>query len=127
VDDGSGAFPATVKVTVASTASGIVLVLSPQAMQVALPAEVLHDKDLPAAAGPGATVTDEKSVVEYPRVHWVDAGCVPGALRARFSAIVLPGAAVPDDRLSEVLWAKQDRQTAMAAIAMRSVRAGSPC
>lgn len=64
IDDGSGAVPARVSVTVASTAFGMVVLFMPQAMHVELPAALVHDSDLPAAAGPAATETDEKSFVE---------------------------------------------------------------
>jgi hypothetical protein len=122
VADGSGAFPARVSVTVASTASGIVVVFKPHAMHVAIPAELLHDRDLPEAAGPGATVMEEKSAVEYPKVHWADAGCGPVAFNDRLRATVLPGAPAADERLSAVVWARQVRQAAKAITAIRTIR-----
>jgi len=74
---------------------------------------------LPVAPGPGATLTAEKSVVEYPTVHSADAGRSPLAFNERLSATVPPGTAVPDERL-RVLWATQDRQTAKTNTEMRT-------
>lgn len=128
MEDGSGALPDSVRVTVARTASGIVLSFNPQAMHVAVPAEVTQVTDLPVpeAPAPAATLMDEKSVVEYPSVHSADAGKSPVAFKVRLRDTVLPGAAAPDDRLSEV-WAKQDKQTASATIEMRISRDRSAC
>lgn len=52
--------------TVARTPFELAFAFRPQATHLALPAVLLQEMDLPAAvaAGPSATVTDEKSVVE---------------------------------------------------------------
>jgi hypothetical protein len=93
-------------------------------MQVELPAPLLQDRDLPAAPGPGATLTDEMSAVEKPSVNSADTGGLPVAFSEMSSATVLPGAAAPDERLSEVC-AVQQRQTAKIKIEVRTIRSRS--
>jgi len=63
-DDVSDVELAKVSVTVATTASGIVVELRPHTKHVALPAALLQLNDLLAAAGPAAKVAEVKSVVE---------------------------------------------------------------
>jgi hypothetical protein len=62
--DASDGDPARVRVTVARTALGKVVVFSPQATQVELLGPLLQDIDLFAAPGPGVTLIAEKSLGE---------------------------------------------------------------
>lgn len=64
IEDGSVVLLDKVRVTVASTAFGRVVLFNPQAMHVELPEAVVQDNDFPEAPGPAATTADEKSVVE---------------------------------------------------------------
>ena len=59
----------SVRLTVAITPFGIGVLFRPQRMHIADPAPYWQDSDLLAAPAPTANVTEEKSVVEYPRSH----------------------------------------------------------
>ena len=95
---------------------------NPQRTHVEVPALLVQERDLLGAAGPRATVADEKSKVEYPSVHWADAGCLPDAFNEMFKATVLPGVPVAEDKLSVAFCAIPQRQEASANSDVRAGR-----
>jgi len=89
--------------TTAITPLGMVDSFIPHAMHDTVPALFPQETvfDAPVAALPAATVTDEKSVVEYVRVHCA-APTPPGEFMDKFNCTVEPGVPEPELRLMVV-------------------------
>jgi len=100
------------------------VVFGPDSTQFSKPAVILQKRDLLAAvaAGPAATVADEKSMVEYSSVHSTEAAGSPvEPFRLRLRLIVDPGFAEPEETPSVSPCEKQTEQAIKPTIGRRAV------